>query len=209
MVKHSPANAGDARDAGWIPGLGRSPGRGHGTQLLYSCLENPMDRGSWWATLCGAAESDTIEQLNIPQFLILFRWTANLKTGILEATITSEAVTCRFWGSGVPMGYPHGPHNPAHVSQGTTASTLLLGQGWIISMIRTVNLQTFTPSELTSCLFKYIFKISLFISNCGKIHIKFTILTIQSVYIIQSCLTLSHCRAANLWNSFHLAEREL
>jgi len=81
--------------------------------------------------------------------------------------------------------------------------------GWIISTIRTMNPQTFTPSELTSCLFKYIFYISLFISNCGKIHIKFTILTILSVCIVQLCLTLLHCRAANLQNSFHLAKLKL
>ena len=44
------ANAGDIRNLGSIPGLGRSPGEGHGNQLQYSCLENPMDRGDWWAT---------------------------------------------------------------------------------------------------------------------------------------------------------------
>ena len=50
-VKNSPANAGDVRDTGSIPGLGRSPGGGHGSPLQYSCLENPMDRGAWWATV--------------------------------------------------------------------------------------------------------------------------------------------------------------
>ena len=43
--KRLPANAGDIRDTGLIPGSGRSPGKGHGNPLLYSCLENPMDRG--------------------------------------------------------------------------------------------------------------------------------------------------------------------
>ena len=43
-------DTGDARDMGSIPGLGRFPGRGHGNPLQYSCLENPMDRGAWWAT---------------------------------------------------------------------------------------------------------------------------------------------------------------
>ena len=47
MVKNLPANAGDTRDTGLIPGLGRSPGGGHGNPLQYSCLENPMDRGAW------------------------------------------------------------------------------------------------------------------------------------------------------------------
>ena len=47
VVKNPPANAGDIRDVGAIPGLGRSPGGGHGNLLQYSCLENPMDRGTW------------------------------------------------------------------------------------------------------------------------------------------------------------------
>ena len=47
MVKNLPANAGDIRDAGLIPGLGRSPGGRHGNPLQYACLENPMDRGAW------------------------------------------------------------------------------------------------------------------------------------------------------------------
>ena len=49
VVKNLPANAGDVRYTGSIPGLGRSPGRGHGNPLQYSCLENPTDRGAWWA----------------------------------------------------------------------------------------------------------------------------------------------------------------
>ena len=55
VVKNLPATAGDMRDAGWIPGLGRSPGEGNGNPLQYSCLENPMDRGAWQATVHGVA----------------------------------------------------------------------------------------------------------------------------------------------------------
>ena len=47
MIKNPPANAGDLRDIGSIPGLGRSPGEGHGNPLQYSCLENPRDRGPY------------------------------------------------------------------------------------------------------------------------------------------------------------------
>ena len=51
VVKKLPANAGDVRDVGWIPGSGRSPGGGHGNPLQLPCLENPTDRGAWWATI--------------------------------------------------------------------------------------------------------------------------------------------------------------
>ena len=51
VVKNLPASAGNAGDTGLTPGSGRSPGGGHGNPLQYSCLENPMDRGAWWATV--------------------------------------------------------------------------------------------------------------------------------------------------------------
>ena len=54
-----PTNAGDIRDAVPIPGLGRSPGGGHGKSLQYSCLENPMDRGAWWPTIHRVTKSQT------------------------------------------------------------------------------------------------------------------------------------------------------
>ena len=57
--KEPTANAEDLRDSGLIPGLGRSPGGAHGNGLQYTCLENPMDRGAWWATVHGVAESRT------------------------------------------------------------------------------------------------------------------------------------------------------
>ena len=60
--KESTCNVGVA---GSVPGLGRSPGEGNGNLLQYSCLENPMSRGAWWATVHGVTkESDTIQQLN-------------------------------------------------------------------------------------------------------------------------------------------------
>ena len=58
VLQNLPANAGDIRDVGWIPGSGRSPGGGHGNPLQY-CLENPMDRGARRATVCGVAKSRT------------------------------------------------------------------------------------------------------------------------------------------------------
>ena len=58
VVKESACNAGDSRDVDLIPGLGRSPGGGNGSPFQHSCLENSEDRGAWWATVHGFAESD-------------------------------------------------------------------------------------------------------------------------------------------------------
>ena len=57
VLKNLPANAGDTRETGSIPGLGRSHGGGHGDPLQYSCLGNPMDRGAWRATVHGVAKN--------------------------------------------------------------------------------------------------------------------------------------------------------
>ena len=59
VVKNMPANAGDIKDMDSFPGLGRSPGGGRGNPLQYSCLENPMDRGAWRATVHGVTKSRT------------------------------------------------------------------------------------------------------------------------------------------------------
>ena len=59
MVKNLPVNARDLGDAGSIPGLGRSPREGKGNPLQYSCLENPRDRGAWWAVVHGVAKGQT------------------------------------------------------------------------------------------------------------------------------------------------------
>ena len=60
MVKNPPANVGDLRDVALIPGLGRSPGGGHTNPLQHSCLENPIDRGAWQATVHRVAKSGTL-----------------------------------------------------------------------------------------------------------------------------------------------------
>ena len=57
MIKNLPANAGDTGKLGLIPGLGRSPGAGNGNPLQYSCLENSVNRGTWWATVHEVAKS--------------------------------------------------------------------------------------------------------------------------------------------------------
>ena len=59
VVKNPPANAGEIRDVGSVPGLGRSPGGEYGNPLQYSCLENPMDRGAWWVTVHRLAKNQT------------------------------------------------------------------------------------------------------------------------------------------------------
>ena len=59
VVKNPPANVGDKRDMGSIPGSGGYTGEGHGNPLQYSCLVNPMDRGPWWATVHRIIKSQT------------------------------------------------------------------------------------------------------------------------------------------------------
>ena len=79
MIKTPPANAGDAGDIGLIPGSGRSPGEGNGNPLQYSCLENPMDRGTWWQrSAWGCKESDTTEQLGMQLFSLPRAWVQSL-----------------------------------------------------------------------------------------------------------------------------------
>ena len=68
MVKNPPANAGDAGDVGLIPGSGRSPGGGNSSPLQYSCLENPMGRGAWQATVHGVTESWTWLRIHTHMF---------------------------------------------------------------------------------------------------------------------------------------------
>ena len=60
LVVKNPSAKADVSEEGSVPGWGRSPGGGHGNPLQYSCLENPMDRGAWWATAHGVAESRTL-----------------------------------------------------------------------------------------------------------------------------------------------------
>ena len=59
MVKKLLFKAGDLRDVGSNPGLGRSPGEGNGNPLQYSCLENPMDRGAWWVVVHRVTQNGT------------------------------------------------------------------------------------------------------------------------------------------------------
>ena len=78
VVKNPPFNVGDLRDMGLVSGLGRSPGGGHGNPLQYSCLENPMDRGAWRATVHSVAKSWTqlkwlsMDPLSFLSFLGIF-----------------------------------------------------------------------------------------------------------------------------------------
>ena len=65
VVKNLPANAGDVRDLDSIPGSARSPGGGHGNPLQYSCLENPMDRGDWWATVHGITKESNMTCMRV------------------------------------------------------------------------------------------------------------------------------------------------
>ena len=83
-VKASAYNAGDL---GSIPGLGRSPGEGNGNPFQYSCLENPMDGGAWWAAVHGVTKSQT----RLSNFTFYSRWNGTIS---LKICITSYKVKC-------------------------------------------------------------------------------------------------------------------
>ena len=82
-IKNPPTSAGDMRDTGSVPGWGRSPGGGNGTPRQHSCLENPVDRGAWWATVhgWGHEELDTTKRLAHTQTIAL-RFTVFSKTDL-------------------------------------------------------------------------------------------------------------------------------
>ena len=88
VVKNLPANAGDARDTGWIPGLGRSPGGGNGNLLPHSCLENTMDRGAWQAAVHGVAKSQTQVSTHTPCVYISPNLPALLSPPLLLVTLS-------------------------------------------------------------------------------------------------------------------------
>ena len=90
MVKNLPANAGCIREVGSVLGSGRSPGGEHSSPLQYSCLENPMDRGAWQATVHRVSKSQTgLKQLSTHAHarLVPFRQgiSADLKKGLSSA----------------------------------------------------------------------------------------------------------------------------
>ena len=107
MVKKPPGNAGDIRDAGSIPGLGRSPGEGNGNPFKCSCLENPMYRGAWQATVHRAAKSRT----RLSDFTLTFHFHALEK----EMATHSSVLAWRITGMTEPGGLPSvGSHRVGH-----------------------------------------------------------------------------------------------
>ena len=107
MVKTPPASAGDGRDAGSIPGLGRSPGGGHGDPLQYSCLENSMDRGARWGIVHGVAKS----RMRLSDFTFTFHFHALEK----EMATHSSVLAWRVPGMGEPGGLSSmGSHRVRH-----------------------------------------------------------------------------------------------
>ena len=92
MVKNPPANAGDERDEGSIPGSGRSPGEGHGMPVRYSRLKNTMDRGAFWATVSGFFPPESVSRLVMSESV----------HGILQARILEGVVMLFSRGSSQP-----------------------------------------------------------------------------------------------------------
>ena len=92
VVKNLLASAGDLRDLGLIPGAGRFPGVGNDNPLQCSSLENPMDRGAWWATVHGVAKSQTrLKRLSTAHLTIIY---LSVLQGLLKAIFCPEPCVC-------------------------------------------------------------------------------------------------------------------
>ena len=99
-VKNPSANVGDLRDVGSIPGLGITLGEGNGNPLQYSCLEDPTERGAWWATVHGVSQSQTSEWLSIFTMSLCLglsiscaRWVRN-ELMMIEETVRRKGNSC-------------------------------------------------------------------------------------------------------------------
>ena len=91
VVKNPSANAGHGRDVGSIPGLGRSPGGEPSNPLQYSCLENPMDRGAWWAIVHRVTNSQM--RLKLPSMRISFLDLGNIDAIYFILTYFVSSIT--------------------------------------------------------------------------------------------------------------------
>ena len=95
VVKSLPVDAGDIREAGLIPGSGRSPGGGHGNPLQDSCLENPVERGAWQATILGVSKSQTrLKWLSTHKFIF---WVSCLSSFCGWPLLKSWGISVVLW----------------------------------------------------------------------------------------------------------------
>ena len=117
VIKNLPPNAGDARDAGSIPGWGRAPGGGNSNPLQYSFLRNSTDRGGWWATVCGVAKSQTqLSDCVCVRGLVSITFVLHVSS-ILVHKYSRNAARCFVWRRCVEilcgnwLSYVSGPHS--------------------------------------------------------------------------------------------------
>ena len=120
VIKNLPPNAGDARDAGSVPGWGRAPGGGNSNPLHYSFLRNSTDRGGWWATVCGVAKSRTqLSDCVCVCGLVSITFVLHVSS-ILVHKYSRNAARCFVWRRGVEilcgnwLSYVSGPHSAWH-----------------------------------------------------------------------------------------------
>ena len=126
VVKNPPANAGDIRDTVFIPGLGRYPGGGHGNPFQYSCLENPMDRGAWRATVQRVTQSRTrLKRLNTRTNTQRQRYTERHRERPRQRCSERQRATDREGGAGF------GAKGIAKERGPPEKWTTELGEGWV------------------------------------------------------------------------------
>ena len=166
-VKNPPANARDKGDAGLIPGLGRSPGEGNGYPLQCSCLENPMNRGAWQATIHRVAKSRTVLSNSTP--MCNTQWVIEIEEGIKQILVFR--IYHSDWSSQERMWVPC---------------------CFSLSMSPSFILQEFHPSSSTSCPCFYLLTFLSF-SPSSPLSLSVSICLFSSSFYLQFILLLMLC----------------
>ena len=126
VVKNLPANSGDPRDGGWIPGLERSPGEGNGNPLQYSCLENSTDGGAWWAPVSGFAK-------------IRHDWSMQHAHKVRIRTQTLDLLVHPAWPCPPPRAHPHHQLSREAGNSCWAGEGVGVGLGWRVITLQAID----------------------------------------------------------------------
>ena len=147
-VKNPPANGGNIRDMDSIPGLGRSPGGGHGDPFQYSCLENPMDRGAWQAMVHNGAKCQTrLKQLTMHACMWKITWVLRVRA---PQNILKDMLP---WPCHLPPLTPHAFYPiPTHTLLVNLSHSFLVSLSYIVGFAITLGLKKWVCPNMTALL---------------------------------------------------------